>query len=106
MKFFLLIFILLIGLYSFKFIWSKAKLNKNFNIYKKDLLNVKNSLNKLTSKDLDKLSYSGIILVGSLLLCIIPYLITFLLIFEVIDNYNFALLISSFIFTPLLFYKK
>ena len=61
MKFFLLIFILMIGFYSFKFIWSKAKLNKNFNIYKKDLIKVKNSLNNLNSKDLDKLSYSGII---------------------------------------------
>ena len=106
MKFFLLIFILIIGFYSFKFIWSKSKLNKNFHIYKKDLAKVKNSLNNLNSKDLDKLSYSGIILIGSLLLCIIPYLITFLLIFEVIDNYNFALLISSFIFAQFLFYKK
>jgi len=96
----------MIGFYSFKFIWSKAKLNKNFNIYKKDLIKVKNSLNNLNSKDLDKLSYSGIILIGSILLCIIPYLVTFLLIFGVIDNYNFALLISSLVFAPLLFYKK
>tara|TARA_A100000164_G_C21183274_1_gene441551 strand:+ start:42 stop:362 length:321 start_codon:yes stop_codon:yes gene_type:complete len=106
MKFLLLIFILLIGFFSFKFIFGKAKLNKNFHIYKKDLIKVNNSINSLKSKDLDKLSYSGILLIGSLILCIIPYLITFLLIFKVIGNYNFALLISSFIFTSLLFHKK
>ncbi len=106
MKFILLIFILMIGFYTFKFTFGKANLNKNFYIYKKDLIKVKNSINSLKSKDLDKLSYSGIILIGSLLLCIIPYLITCLLIFKVIGNYNFSLLISSFTFTSLLFYKK
>ena len=106
MKFLILIFILLIGFQTFKFIFGKAKLNKNFHIYKKDLIKVKNSINSLKSKDLDKLSYSGIILIGSLLLCIIPYLITCLLIFKVIRNYNFALLISSLTFTSLLFHKK
>ena len=38
MEFIILIFILLIGFYSFKFIFGKAKLNKNFHIYKKDLI--------------------------------------------------------------------
>ena len=106
MKLILLIFIVLMGIYSFKFIWGNAQLSKNFHIYKKDLIKVKNSLNSLNSKYLDKLSYSGIILIGSLILCFIPYVITCMLIFKLFENYNLSLLISSFIFIPVLFRKK
>lgn len=106
MKFIFLILIILIGFYSFKLIWIKAELKKLFQNYKKDFIKVTSSLNNLQSKDLDKLSLSGFNLVICLLICLLPYFISYIFILKIIKNYNLALIISSFIFIPFLFNKK
>ena len=106
MRFIYLILILLIGSYIFKLIWEKVKLKKHFEKYKKNLIKVTSSLNNLQSKDLDKLSLSGFKLVIYLFICLLKYLIFFIIILKIIINYTLALLISSIVFIPFLFSKK
>ena len=106
MKFIFLILILIISYYSFKEIWVKIKLKKYFQKYKINLTKVISTLNNLQSEDLDKLSLSGFNLVIYLFICLLPYIICFVFVLKIINNYSFALIISSLIFIPFLFNKK
>ena len=106
MKFIFLILILMTSYYSFKIIWVKIKLNKYFQKYKINLIKVISTLNNLQSKDLDKLSLSGFNLIIYLFICLLPYIICFVFVLKIINNYSLALLISSLIFIPFLLDRK
>ena len=103
-----LFFAIIISLSSYIliYIWGKIKIKNNFKIYKDNLFKVTSSLTNITSKDLDGLASSGLLLIVSLCLCLVPYYIAYHFIFYLTFNYTVSILLSSIIFIPLFFKKK
>ena len=88
--------IFLISLYYLKILKNKIRIKKQFDIYLSSLKKLKVASNNSdeTKIILDKISLSGIKLIGYILVLLVPYLFCFLTFFGLLKNYPFSIIIS------------
>ena len=82
-------------------LWFKLKIVEKFYRYKSDLKIVLASIRTLDTNKLDRLSLSGLILTISVLIFLIPIILSYLFIFKLYGNNLIALILSSLTFLAL-----